>query len=335
MPAPSNSLGLLAGTFSYNDSDQIIERRSFSYNADGFVSKEEVRFSPDGSTNSSENYSIRYLDHYRTGQARRTVVDIDMDGSTDFEQRVELDGRGHIYQVFASAPDRGVVDAKIAEYTYRGDNLMVETRKMFGLDGSTLFDEVYYDYDDRDRLTLINSGLFSEKLSYDGQVVNDGDQNYNGNINGVDFTYTFSSTPQGQALFSGPTSYGYQYDNFNRLTHANANVGIGGDAVENVDGDLSALGDVSFTYDLIGNITAINRSVLVDELNAIGEEVFAFNLNQANNKIIDVSVSGNVTNEGTFTYSFDGAGNLLEDNRKGISDLIYTRGKYTSRAAGT
>ncbi|MEL6669092.1 MAG: RHS repeat-associated core domain-containing protein, partial [Bacteroidota bacterium] len=145
----------------------------------------------------------------------------------------------------------------------------------------------------------------------------------------------FSSTPQGQALFSGPTSYGYQYDNFNRLTHANANVGIGGDAVENVDGDLSALGDVSFTYDLIGNITAINRSVLVDELNAIGEEVFAFNLNQANNKIIDVSVSGNVTNEGTFTYSFDGAGNLLEDNRKGISDLIYTRGKYTSRAAGT
>ncbi|MEM8584337.1 MAG: hypothetical protein AAGF87_08720, partial [Bacteroidota bacterium] len=334
-PGSNNALGLLVGTYSYNDSDQIIERRSYTYTTDGFIDQEQVRFSENGDASNSMDYSIHYLNHYRTGQARTTAVDIDMDGSYDYEQRVELDGRGQIYQVFASVPDQGVVNAKIAEYEYWGDNLMVQKRKMYGLDGSTIFDEILYKYDDRDRLTLINSGLFSEQLSYDATSINGSEQNYNGNINGVQLTYNFSSTPQGQALFSGPTTYGYLYDDFNRLTFANADVGIADASLENVDGDLAALGDVSFTYDLIGNITAISRSVLVDDRNAIGHEVLTFNLNQADNKIIDVTVEGNVLNEGTFTYDFDGAGNLKEDNRKGISDLSYTRGKYTAKAAGT
>ncbi|MEM6395796.1 MAG: RHS repeat-associated core domain-containing protein [Bacteroidota bacterium] len=329
----SGALGKLAGCYSFNDSDQVIERRTYKYNGDGFLRQEQVRF--DDRANAEVAYSITYKDFYRTGQAKTLEVKKNMSGQIVFSQESTLDGLGRMFRIKVDAPDSGIEDDKIVQYKYNQDNMMVEERRMFGLGGSTIFDQVDYKYDIRDRLTNMEAGIFSEVLSYDNSEINESDLNYNGNINGVSYSYSFSNTPDGQALFSGPTTYGYKYDDFNRLTYANASVGIGGEAIENVDGDLEALGDVSFSYDLIGNITGINRTTLVDELNAIDEEVFSFNLSQADNKIIDVSVSGNVVNEGTFEYGFDGAGNLKMDDRKNISGIIYTRGKYTYSAAGT
>ena len=334
-PQSSNALGLLAGTYSFDDTDQVIQRRTYRYNADGFLEQEQVRFAQSVQNGAAQDYFVGYSKFYRNGQARNIQVDLGMSGVMDYEQRLTLDGRGRAYQLFTSVPEHDINGAKIAEYDYDLDNLQVKSRKMYGLNPTAILDQVDYTYDDRDRLTSIISGLFSETLMYDGTTVNNSDANYNGNINATEVSYNFSSTPLGQPLFSGSTVYGYQYDELNRLVKAEATVGVEASVFEAVSGDAATLGNVDYTYDLIGNMTNINRTVFVKELNTIGEETLAFNLTAANNRITSVDVSGNVAESGNFTYAFDGAGNLLEDNRRDIDDLAYTRGKYTAQAAGT
>ncbi|QEM09136.1 DUF6443 domain-containing protein [Mucilaginibacter rubeus] len=196
--------------------------------------------------------------------------------------------------------------------------------------GTNYLQTIDYRYNPRGWLSSINNanlnsdgGLtnndsndkFGEELSYDGATT--AAKQYGGNI----ATAVWKSAPiiiGGTTITPVKQTYDYGYDNLNRLRSA---VSTSSTAKDNLYGE-------NVTYDNMGNITNLGRYDRIGTTKTqIDTLTYTYNHYQVN-QVDDASTySGafgfqdpvKVANE----YTYDGNGNELKDQNKGISSITY------------
>jgi hypothetical protein len=153
------------------------------------------------------------------------------------------------------------------------------TKHLHSTTGAAPFlQDIGYTYNERGWLKTSSAPLFAMQLYYNTST----NKAYNGNI-----MYQYYGTPG--AL---NTNYTYTYDNLNRLT--------GGTSSDSYN-------ETGITYDLMGNITALNRyqaGTLIDQLS------YTYSSTNQVQSIADASGSNAGLVNGTTTYSYDANGNL-------------------------
>ena len=234
---------------------------------------------------------------------------------------------------------------KVVEYAYDDATGHITEKKHFSYEGqiSKNLDtkiDLRYNYDDRLRLTQINSELFNTQLYYDASTMQFGtgniaySNNYNGNMNGAESYLKTSnlSNPigaKGGYLFAGHLLYGYKYDGLNRLTLAD---GFDYDNVmASVSGDIDHAGDEEMTYDAIGNVLSLDRywdptGMATDP----GKDAhYGYNYAVGNNQLLAVQnttfTPGGASSITTQNFSYDANGNVLTDSKRNIA-FTYTNG---------
>lgn len=136
--------------------------------------------------------------------------------------------------------------------------------------------------------------------------------------------YNFGTATNSVYNFNGTTLYGYQYDLMNRLTKADAAIGdfITANATQG-----ALIGDEEMTYDKIGNIESIKRSLKGSGANFTETEWWNYNYQNGTNKL--TSVTGQNSYSANRNYTYDSNGNLLTDNYRTINQPFqYGRAAY-------
>jgi RHS repeat-associated protein len=148
--------------------------------------------------------------------------------------------------------------------------------------GGAFFQSVGYAYNERGWLISSSAPMFAMQLYYNTGT----SKQYNGNI-----AYQYYGTPGNLNK-----NYTYTYDNLNRLTG-----GVSSDSFN----------ETGITYDVMGNITALNRyqgsSGLIDQLG------YTYNSTNQVQSIADASGSNTGLVNGTTTYSYDANGNMASN----------------------
>ncbi len=165
--------------------------------------------------------------------------------------------------------------------------------------GSSFLQNIDYAYNERGWLLSNSAPLFEEQLQYNNVTSVSGITpvaQYNGNI---------ASQSWGTSVAPNSKSYTYAYDSLNRL--------LGGTSTDNNN-------ETGITYDLLGNITALNRyqaNTLIDQL------AYAYtNGGNYSNQLQSISDgSGNNAGlaSGTMSYTYDANGNLLSNTNTAIT----------------
>ena len=163
--------------------------------------------------------------------------------------------------------------------------------------------------------TISNQGdLFSFKINYD-QVENpvgNVKSLYNGNI---------SETYWRTASSNIKRSYGYEYDNLNRLTNA---IYLKSDAQTDAYNE-------ALTYDANGNILTLSRNGNYDtapttiEIDKLNYTYDSYNVNRLI-QVTDLTNSPLGFSDGAnnpIEYDYDGHGNMIRDDNKGITSILY------------
>jgi RHS repeat-associated protein len=158
--------------------------------------------------------------------------------------------------------------------------------------GGSFLQEMDYTYNERGWLKTSSAPLFAMQLNY-----NDGTTpQYNGNIS--------------NQLWGTPGSltknYAYRYDNLNRLVSGIASTGNT---------------EKSIVYDSMGNITGLQRYLTNTEADALKYNYIDVSGNATNQlqSITDSTTNDAGMKHGTFTYAYDGNGNMATDNSKGLT----------------
>ncbi|WP_367390179.1 RHS repeat-associated core domain-containing protein [Lewinella sp. LCG006] len=314
--------GKVAQTISYDGEDPI-ESRLLTYNEDGFLGWEVVRYL---GFSSDLKYQLSYPKYNLQGSYYEQQVNLNCDGNIDFNYLYKYDGRNRIRNVGIDYPSLGVFNAAIASYTYHPSYLSVSKKALhdyeFGV-GCTEenVDVVVYDYDTRQRMKSVVSDLFVENLVYDGD-------NYNGNIDAVTFEYELDRFEGVPLIFSGNTAYQYQYDGMNRLTSADASVGFDLIDAHLYTGDFDDFGDVTYQYDRVGNLTKMSRGILDHDLKKIGFENLIYDLVNGTNKLGRLRYTGLDGIEQEYAYGYNGIGCMTSDEKRGMAGIDYVRGVY-------
>ncbi|MVT09141.1 DUF6443 domain-containing protein [Chitinophaga tropicalis] len=209
------------------------------------------------------------------------------------------------------------------------DELGQLKQKRLGVTGAdTQLDSITYTYNIRGWISGINKAYvntangnfnwFGQELNYDqGFTTNQ----YNGNISGI----KWKSKGDGVSR-----AYGYSYDKGNRLTIADFTQQNNGSTTwtrDKVDFSVSNL-----LYDANGNINSMTQKGMVGTaITTIDQLGYSYQANS--NKLLSVSDPVNTVvaklgdfNNGTNIgndYSYDANGNLVSDQNKGISSIIY------------
>ncbi|WP_394776830.1 DUF6443 domain-containing protein [Flavobacterium sp.] len=201
--------------------------------------------------------------------------------------------------------------------------------KNVGNTGGNQRQKVDYSYNIRGWLTGINNtenlqidtdpvDLFAFKINYNNQPGNSSvDALYNGNI-----AETFWKTASDYAM----RSYGYQYDDLNRLT--NAIYGKPGDAIP-----VSGAYNESLSYDKNGNIKLLQRygdsdaPSIVFKIDDLTYDYLNENSNQLT-KVTDSPAGNNSKgfidgNKNGDDFGYDANGNMTSDKNKNITDIKY------------
>ncbi|MVT10247.1 DUF6443 domain-containing protein [Chitinophaga tropicalis] len=209
------------------------------------------------------------------------------------------------------------------------DELGQLKQKRLGITGgNTQLDTVTYTYNIRGWVSGINKAYvnnpgasfnwFGQELSYDqGFTTNQ----YNGNIAGIKWK------AKGDGI---SRAYGYNYDKVNRLTVADftqQNSGSTAWTKDKVDFSVSNL-----LYDANGNINSMTQKGMVGTgITTIDQ--LSYSYQDKSNKLLTVADPSSTAtaklgdfNKGTNTgndYSYDVNGNLVSDQNKGISSIVY------------
>ncbi|MFT3704798.1 MAG: DUF6443 domain-containing protein [Agriterribacter sp.] len=194
-------------------------------------------------------------------------------------------------------------------------------------------DSLIYDYNIRGWLTGINKNFiagsttnyFGIELAYDKTSSVSTTTYSSTELNGTVAGTIWKSSGDGIAR-----KYDYTYDNVNQLTTANFVQNTSGTTWDNGYIDFSAR---NISYDANGNITNMSQkgfkvggSSVIDSL-SYGYQTSSNKLsvvndvsNDANSKLGDFHYTGT---KGSSDYSYDGNGNIISDNNKGVSSITY------------
>jgi len=239
------------------------------------------------------------------------------------------DAAGRLKSIRTQLNDAGVIKT-IAENSYN-ELGQLKTKRLGVTGANTQLETLDYEYNLQGWLKSINkpfvsttsstSNWFGQELSYDyGYTINQ----YNGNVAGIKWKSKSNGIQR---------SYGYSYDNANRLTVAdftqqnNSSSSWTRDQVDFSVGNLS--------YDDNGNIITMNQMgmigtqapQLIDQLN------YSYKNSEASNRLAavgdpKVTVSAKLGDfiDGTNTgddYDYDVNGNLTKDLNKNITNITY------------
>ncbi len=243
--------------------------------------------------------------------------------------RDTYDPWGRILSVTQELNDSPATQKTIVSNSY--DELgRLQTKKLGGTPSAPL-DSLQYDYNVRGWLKAINGGYvegsstggwFGEELGYDygfSQI------QLNGNISGIKWK---SGGDQAER------AYGYGYDDASRLLKADFTQNNGGTwNTTNGSGTMDfSVSDLN--YDANGNIGSMDQNgVVANNAQPIDKLTYSYNVNT--NQLVNVMDSANnpsttlgdfhySTNTPTTTdYTYDGNGNLITDQNKGITSISY------------
>ena len=254
---------------------------------------------------------------YTITRHKRTSGDNELTITEEFTYSPQDRLLTHTHQI-----NGGVVQL-LADNTY--DNLGQLTQKNVGNNTANPLQKVHFTYNVRGWLTGINDitdlqhdsdpvDLFAFKINYNNQPGNSQvEALYNGNI-----AETFWKT----GADNTERSYGYQYDDLNRLSAA----------IYAKNGAVTDMYNENLTYDKNGNIKLLNRNGDIDPqigTNSIDALVYTYpaNSNQLS-KVADNSNNSSGFNDFNKTgddYSYDVNGNMITDKNKNITGIAYNQ----------
>ncbi len=344
-----STLGKLVKSLSYSTEGHpngaAIQEVQYAYNTEELLASQIIRQHPSDIAITDQfavRAKIEYSGYNFRGSLLEQKLDMDNDGSVDMKYFYKYDDLNRLEEVSASQGNQSLIDAtKISSYAYDDARGTVSKKDFFVAGIGNEIQTTAIEYDVRDRLTKISSTLFTENLYYDASVLpNYGissvaqENAFNGNIKGVQMKYNFSAATNNStagAIFNKPTIYGYQYDNINRLTGADAIVGYFVDQHANNPANINAtiayaIGDEAWVYDKIGNIryqyrtkpgAQPNSGTLVDD--------FIYTYANGTNRLTKVEDQGTTAAR---NYTYDVNGNLLTDDSRNINGTDYVRGSY-------
>lgn len=333
-----NTMGRVAAELVYGDDGALLEQSIFNYDDEGRGSWMARQFAKTGISpaNHGEAHFIETEGYNLQGQPGRVSIDLKADGSKELQHVYKYDPHGRLSQVFLN---KGAQDYLVAQYEYELGT---------GLTGSVVYfahsadcpdpmpvDTVAYTYDDQSRMTKIGSHFFDFSLFYDasdpGNVQHH--QNYNGAINGWKAEYDL----QGQSVpfFNAPTTYGFEYDDLNRLRAADASIpeqlfprgGSGYTASLGFEGaipqtDPRYYGDAKYDYDASGNLIGLWRYSYFDPgpvTNFGFGDSWIYHYGSGTNQLVELR-TGTATQA---NIGYDGNGNLVKDSRRELSSFRY------------
>ncbi|MBN1112936.1 MAG: hypothetical protein JXA53_08480, partial [Bacteroidales bacterium] len=154
--------------------------------------------------------------------------------------------------------------------------------------------------------------LFAMNLYYNNPISGlEKDAQYNGNISGT----SWQNAEESKLI----RKYEYSYDYLNRLTIANYS-----------GGSVAGGYNTDYNYDINGNITKLNRTMIIRSKAEIDKLEYNYNIgdNRTNQlqSVVDKSVDfkDNGFKQGTSnTYAYDLNGNMIVDNNKGLTNIKY------------
>ena len=192
------------------------------------------------------------------------------------------------------------------------------TKKIGNTTGTNFLQTIDYSYNIRKWLTAINdlenlgSDLFGMEINYTS-AQNFGDPiNYNGNIGSI----VWKNSSDGTAK-----QYAYEYDALNRLRAANYSLAGNSSSLTTETDRYSA----NYTYDRNGNIIRLNRNGL--QTNGTFDRIDSLSYTYADDGALTSLEEKSEKNsgfkskmeDGTGAYTYDGNGNLISDEHKGMT----------------
>jgi RHS repeat-associated protein len=300
----------------YDDHNRLIQTQSTNFSG--------------GTDTYSSQYSF-------SGQVLRTLEDHNKGGDNpqhyDVLTQMQYDAMGRLLITNKKAGTSPMVTIAQNQYNELGQLKQKSIGQVRSTDNpntytNTPIDIIKYDYNIRGWLSGINKDYadgvtgvqnwFGEDISYDKGFTQN---QLNGNIAGI----KWCSGGDGNQR-----AYGYSYDNANRLTEADFTQFSGAwNTSAGIDFTTSNL-----TFDLNGNIltmkqmglSGINSSSVIDDLqygyNANSNQLnyVTDNANNTNSVLGDFK---EINNDESQDYTYDGNGNLTQDNNKGINAITY------------
>nr|WP_199001718.1 DUF6443 domain-containing protein [Flavobacterium sp. ASV13] len=254
---------------------------------------------------------------YTFTQHKRTSGDNELILTEEFTYSPQDRLLTHTHQI-----NGGVVQL-LADNTY--DDLGQLTVKNVGNTTANPLQKVHFTYNVRGWLTGINDitdlqhdsdpvDLFAFKINYNNQPgYSQVEALYNGNI-----AETFWKT----GADNTERSYGYQYDDLNRLSAA----------IYAKNGAVTDMYNENLSYDKNGNIKFLNRNGDIDPqigTNSIDALVYTYPVNSNQlSKVADNSNNSSGFNDFNKTgddYSYDANGNMITDKNKNITGIAYNQ----------
>jgi RHS repeat-associated protein len=243
-----------------------------------------------------------------TGRVENTIYTHNLKGkdSIAVKQRNEYDHADRLLRTYQEL-EGDVVKSEIRYASFEYDELGQMIKKE--LNGSEI--NTNYNYNIRGWLKQIeNTGsnggnLFSMNLYYNNKKSGvNSDIQHNGNISAISW----------QNSNKAEQAYGYTYDNLNRLK------------VSDYAGTKTDGYNTSYGYDINGNITNLNRSMVISD-NVVNIDVLGYTYkdNSLSNQLKTVTDAGTTEGfrQGSGDYLYDDNGNMTVDPNKGLSDIKY------------
>jgi RHS repeat-associated protein len=267
---------------------------------------------------------IGYTEYDLEGKNLVQHVDLGCDHILDFQYDYRYTGWGNLNKVYGSFDNQGGTGNPLVTYNVQPWNNKLRSTEYFTpWSGTSNVDAIGNEYDIQDRLTQINSRLFTIDYRYDNKHFNfqgvnpinyqNESVNYNGNINASLARYSFGSITNSNSIsqFTSRTLYGYKYDGINRLIEGNySEVSSTDDVVVNY----STQGEETYVYDRIGNFVQQSRYTfdappVLEQMN--------YSYSKGTNRLIYIDANN--------YYTYDPNGNTIRSSKLNILNSTYGR----------
>ncbi|MBK9628160.1 MAG: hypothetical protein IPO56_10800 [Flavobacteriales bacterium] len=335
------------GVLVWNGASQpAVHYEFYSYNTEGQPAWQLQQFNANGITTDARGLTVRldYANYDLMGNLRTVNVDVNHDMQLDMQQHYVYDAWGRLKDVYLNLGDDTDSGERIASYTYDDAlGLMTSTkyhRSPCDVPGQNEVIEVTTNtYDVRDRLTGITGNRYAETLYYDGALpvhpvagTLQGDQHYNGAINGLQHAYMLQGlTGYQDGIMDLPTKQAFRYDGLGRMTHTDAVVGDLVAGITDPTNSRFELGNERYNFDRSGNLTWMRRIGLFDQGNTANQMVdWIYQYNAGKNQLRKVLASSSSAMPSR-DYTYDPLGNLLTDSYRRIGDSRYGRANMPFR----